>query len=145
MPRLMCMRKGGKSMKSKAPPMKARPKPIKPIIKSYTQAEMEAIVRARVREATYAAVTDCVAQLRDLVIIAVSETFGAGPVRMERFLHKLNDVCDEYADLIHANSSNPDEVEYARAKVDERLKPILGAGWAPFEKRYPDIDKRNNA
>ena len=68
----------------------------------------------------------------DLAYIALNRQ-GMGAKRLQQFGNDLAQVYDEYADIW--NGDDPD-TEYARAKLDEKLKQIFGDDFHPWEIRY---------
>lgn len=72
----------------------------------------------------------------DCAVIAANETFGAGAKRAPEYLDTLYRVMDELADLTLSDAKDDKEVLYMKAKLDERLKPLLGENFVPYDERY---------
>lgn len=69
----------------------------------------------------------------DAAQIALNEEFGFGADRCERFVNTLVKVYGEICDIFNTDIKDR---EYARAKLDERLKDVCKDKFEPFEKRY---------
>ena len=69
----------------------------------------------------------------DVTMIALNKEFGFGADRLKRFVKTLLGIYGEYADIW--NNDTPD-TEYAKAKLDEKLKQICGEFFEPWEERY---------
>lgn len=69
----------------------------------------------------------------DCTLIALNKEYGFGAERLKRFVATLLSIYAEYADLWNSDTA---DTEYARAKLDARLKQICGEYFQPWEERY---------
>lgn len=60
-------------------------------------------------------------------------TEGLGKKRLTQYANDLQEIFAEYADIW--NGDDPD-TEFARAKLDEKLRQIFGEDFHPWEVRY---------
>ena len=70
--------------------------------------------------------------LMKLMVIAINREFGIGNERLRRLAKTLYDVTKEWDDLAGVEN----DIEYARAKVDERIHQIFGDDPVDFRIRY---------
>ena len=68
----------------------------------------------------------------DLPYIALARQ-GLGKKRLTQYANDLQEIFAEYADIW--NGDDPD-TEFARAKLDEKLRQIFGDDFQPWEVRY---------
>ena len=64
---------------------------------------------------------------------AANEVFNMGPSRVEAFCNAFSDALVSIAQM--TVSDTPD-MEYTKAKLDQRLKQICGDKFQPWEERY---------
>lgn len=69
----------------------------------------------------------------DQAALVLNQEFGFGAERLERFTNAMVDMYGEYA---HIWNNDTKDVEYAKAKMDEALKRILGDKFVPWPVRY---------
>ena len=70
--------------------------------------------------------------LADTAVIALNN-LGWGETKIRRFVDEWAKTFNEYLDAI----ADEPETDYCRAKIDERLRPILKQEeFVPFEDRY---------
>ena len=69
----------------------------------------------------------------DAAMIAANEVFNMGPSRVEAFCNAFSDALVSIAKM--TVSDTPD-MEYTKAKLDQRLKQICGDKFQPWEERY---------
>lgn len=72
----------------------------------------------------------------DAALIACNELWGIGEKRAEEFVAVYQKVCKEVAELIHEDARSDKQIDYAKAKIDERLKQICGRNFVPWAERY---------
>lgn len=75
----------------------------------------------------------------DAAMIAANELFNMGPGRAPRFRDLYNTALSEMADLMNADGykHNDKELVFSRAKIDERIKRIVGEeNFVPWDDRY---------
>lgn len=72
----------------------------------------------------------------DVMLIAANAEFGFGPERLKRLHNTYEDAYDEYADLIIEDAKIEKDLDYAKGKIDMKLKQILGDYFEPWEERY---------
>lgn len=70
---------------------------------------------------------------KDAAMIAANEVFQMGPGRANAYSDAFDRAMVEIAKLTVGDT--PD-MEYTKAKVDERLKAICGEGFQQWEERY---------
>lgn len=62
-----------------------------------------------------------------------NEVFNLGPSRVDRFCKTFSDALTELAEM---TVSDTKDMEYTKAKLDDRLKKICGDSFQPWEVRY---------
>ena len=72
----------------------------------------------------------------DAALITAADIFGLGEKRAQEYSSRFAEVYNEIAQMIVVDAQSDREIVYTRAKVDERLKEILGSGFVPWEERY---------
>ena len=102
------------------------PKPNAFLAKMQAQAEVKCAMQRRFT----------LQQAADMMLIAANEAFGFGPDRLHRLLLAYQNAWDEYADLAWDDAKADKDIEYTRAKIDEKLKQICGEHFVPWEERY---------
>ena len=75
----------------------------------------------------------------DAAMIAAAEVFGMGETRAKRYGEAFCNAVHEISKLIHDDGLNDKDCEYARAKIDEKLKQICGKNFVPWEERYGNL------
>lgn len=75
-------------------------------------------------------------QAADMMLIAANEEFGFGADRLHRLLLAYQNAWDGYADLAWDDAKSDKDIEYTRAKIDEKLKQICGEHFVPWDERY---------
>ena len=75
-------------------------------------------------------------QAADMMLIAANEAFGFGPERLHRLLLAYQETWDEYADLALDDAAADKDIEYTRAKIDEKLRQICGPYYVEWGERY---------
>lgn len=73
---------------------------------------------------------------QDAAMIAAAEVFGMGETRAKRYGEAFCRAVEEISRLIYEDGKDDKDCEYARAKIDEKLKQICGKNFEPWEKRY---------
>lgn len=74
--------------------------------------------------------------MADLVAVALNTEFGLGADRLEQFNNKLAALFDEYAGAWNDEMDDTKDAEYARDKLDAKLKQIYGDKFVPWAERY---------
>lgn len=72
----------------------------------------------------------------DVMLIAANAEFGFGPERLKKLHDTYEAAYDEYADLIRSDAQYDKGLEYAKGKIDLKLKQILGDYFESWEQRY---------
>ena len=72
----------------------------------------------------------------DAALIAAADTFGIGEKRAKQFMDQYAAVYNELATMILDDAKSDREIQYTKAKVDDRLKKICGKYFCPWEERY---------
>lgn len=80
--------------------------------------------------------TFTIQQCADMLLIAANAEFGFGADRLNRLEEVYYKVFTEYADLALEDGATDPEIVYTRAKVDAKLKEIMGPHFRPWEERY---------
>lgn len=75
-------------------------------------------------------------QCADMMLIAANEALGLGSERLHKLLLAYQAVFDQYADMAIADGRDDPDIEYTRAKVDQKLRQICGEWFRPWEERY---------
>ena len=75
----------------------------------------------------------------DLSYIALNKAFGFGADRLKKYANELLEVYSEYADLWNNDTA---DTEYAREKMDAKLKQIFGDDFHAWAIRYGSDTKR---
>ncbi|MCR5174634.1 MAG: hypothetical protein K6C09_08425 [Oscillospiraceae bacterium] len=73
---------------------------------------------------------------QDAAVYTVNEVFRIGQVRMVPFIYEYTNNLHEFADMINGDAHDDREVIYAKAKIDELLRPLYGEWMLPFDERY---------
>lgn len=72
----------------------------------------------------------------DVAVITANDVFKMGAGRAKLFEQKYSENYAKICAMLLEDESDPD-LEYSRAKIDERLKAIVGAdNFAPWDERY---------
>ena len=93
-------------------------------------------------EARYAAkyntMLDILVQMgQDAAMIAANDVFHLGPTRAAAFAAAYADAINDMARLIDEDCNDDRDCTYAKTKIDNRLRAIVGEGnFAPWEVRY---------
>lgn len=73
----------------------------------------------------------------DAACMAANETLGMGKGRAEEFCRAFCHCYDDMCRLIVTDSKDDKKIEYAKAKIDGRIKDIVGEElFEPFDVRY---------
>lgn len=69
----------------------------------------------------------------DAAIIAANEVLQLGPKRVQRFQEAFSEALNEIATMSVEDAA---DLVYTKEKLDNRLKPILGEHFLPWDERY---------
>lgn len=72
----------------------------------------------------------------DAAFMAAADKFHMGQTRCEAFGQSMVNYINEIVTIMHGDT---DDAQYAKAKIDERLKQICGEKFDPWEVRYGNI------
>lgn len=72
----------------------------------------------------------------EVAIIAANEVFSLGPTRVLAYEAAFKRIRKEIASMTVQDGKTDKELWYTKAKLDERLKPIYGEHFQPWEERY---------
>ena len=72
----------------------------------------------------------------DAACISVNETFNRKGEIVKVFCQNMMDAFNEIARMTVEDARDDPEFEYAKTKLDERLKYIMGDNFQPWEQRY---------
>ena len=72
----------------------------------------------------------------DAAVIAANEVFRRRGDKILEFMEAFRKYSHEIADMTIADAKDDRSIEYTKAKVDARLKEILGDAFVPWEQRY---------
>lgn len=78
----------------------------------------------------------------DAAFMAAADVFQMGPGRCEAFGAAMIDYVHEMASLMVEDGKSDPEMEYAKEKVDRRLRKICGEKFEPWEVRYKTNRRR---
>ena len=88
--------------------------------------------------AKYNTMLDIIVQMgQDAAMIAANDVFHLGPTRAAAFAAAYTEAVNDMARLIDEDSNDDRSLIYAKAKIDSRLRQIVGeTNFAPWEVRY---------
>lgn len=72
----------------------------------------------------------------DASFLASNRMFHMGPARAPEYRKIQEEELKWIIELIRADQEDDPDFEYAKAKVDERLKQICGENFQPWSERY---------
>ena len=75
-------------------------------------------------------------QCCDMMLIALNDEFGFGADRLHKMEEVYYAVFAEYARMAIADGKDDPDIEYTRAKVDAKLRQIMGDHFRPWGERY---------
>lgn len=76
----------------------------------------------------------------DAALIALGDVFGFGPKRAKEFAAKYVEIVDEMSDLINKDGISDKEIVYAKERIDERLRKVVGEDeFAEWDCRYTKV------
>lgn len=79
----------------------------------------------------------CFQYADDALMIVCNEVFGMGAGRARKVHEAFTKTVNEIAELVCTDSKDDKEFIYAKAKIDERLRQIVGdENFQPWEVRY---------
>lgn len=109
--------------------------------KNYMLAKMEALYEAKYRE-KFESQMDMLLQMgQEAAQIAAHDELKMGPGRAVPFTVAYREAMNWIARLVVADAKSDEEIWYAKAKIDERLKAIVGEeNFAPWDERYKTED-----
>ena len=104
---------------------------------NFMLSQLEAIYEAKYRD-KFKAQMDMLLQMgQDAAQMAAHDELGMGPGRAVPFTVAYRNAMNWIAGMVVSDSKTDDEIWYAKAKIDERLKAIVGEeNFAPWEDRY---------
>ena len=87
-------------------------------------------VQAGVRQQIFASRNVHTQMCLDNAMIAANVVFHMGPSRAEQFAMEFSRTLGELSDM------TIEDMEYTKAKLDDRLRSICGDKFQPWEERY---------
>lgn len=72
----------------------------------------------------------------DAAILAANEVFGRRGEKLVEFNNAFVRISHEIADMTLDDARDDRSLEYTKAKLDARLKELLGDAFIPWEERY---------
>lgn len=104
-------------------------------------ARMEARLRAQY-DAAFTAKINMVMQMgQDAAMIAANEVLQMGKGRAEAFCRAYMKAANEMSQLMHDDQKDDPDFEYAKAKIDQRIRAIIGDEiFVPWEVRYGQVE-----
>ena len=72
----------------------------------------------------------------DAAAIAANEVFSRKGDKIAEFLKKMSEYSHEIAEMTSNDAKGDKTIEYTKAKIDGKLKEILGEHFQPWEERY---------
>lgn len=77
---------------------------------------------------------------QDAAMIAAHDVLQLGPGRAEQYCAAYIETVNEMARMVCEDQENDDEFVYAKAKIDEQIRAIVGEDkFSPWEVRYGEI------
>lgn len=76
----------------------------------------------------------------DAAFLAANRMFHMGPSRAVEYREIQEKELKWIVGLMMEDQKDDPNFEYAKAKVDERLRPICGGNFQPWEERYESSD-----
>ena len=74
---------------------------------------------------------------QDVAMIAAHEVLGLGPGRAKNFCEAYIEAMNDMAHMVVDDQKDDSEFVYAKAKIDEKIKGIVGTdNFKPWEERY---------
>lgn len=100
-------------------------------------ARRDAAIAARLK-AEYDAQLNIALQMGlDAATIAANEVLGMGKGRAKEFLTKYIETYNMFCKMIVDDSKDDPQIDYSTAKIDQRLRQIVGDEvFRPWEERY---------
>lgn len=75
--------------------------------------------------------------MKDVAMIAANDVLGLGPGRAVAFSEAYDKTANEIAELFITDGEDDEKLWYAKQKLDERLKAIVGEeNFVPYDDRY---------
>lgn len=100
-------------------------------------ARMEANLRAKYDYAFQCKINMVMQMSQDAAMIAANEVLHMGKGRAERFCRAYMKAANEMSQLMHDDQRDDPDFEYAKAKIDQRIRSIIGDEiFVPWEVRY---------
>ena len=100
-------------------------------------AQIEARAEAKYRALFDASMTMLLQMGQDAAMIAANDVLHLGPTRAAAFCAAYIEAVNDMARLIDTDLRDDQEYSYAKAKIDARLREIVGPdNFAPWEVRY---------
>lgn len=75
----------------------------------------------------------------DGAFLAANRMFHMGPVRALEYRNIQEEEIKWIVDMIKSDQDDDPDFDYARAKIDERLRAICGENFQTWEERYGHI------
>lgn len=72
----------------------------------------------------------------DAAAIAANEVFRRKGEKIVEFMLKMQETAQEIAHMTLSDAKDDADIEYTKAKIDARLKNILGDAFQPWDERY---------
>lgn len=74
-------------------------------------------------------------QCIDIACITLAE-LGCGEVRVKRFVKTYKEIFTEWATMALDDDLSDHDLNYTKQKMDDRLRPLFGDTFEPWEQRY---------
>ena len=103
-------------------------------------ARMEARLRAQYDCAFERKINMVMQMGQDAAMIAANEVLHMGKGRAEAFCLAYMKAANEMSQLMHDDQKDDPDFEYAQAKIDQRIRSIIGDEiFVPWEVRYGQV------
>ena len=78
----------------------------------------------------------------DAAILAANEVFQRKGKKLVEFHNAFIKYAHEIAEMTLDDAKGDRDLEYTKAKIDERMQELLGEDFQPWEERYTFLEKR---
>ena len=99
--------------------------------------KMELQIEAKYAALFHAKLNMAMQMIQDAACFAANDVLQMGPGRAFDFCNSVREYVNEMAHLMSEDQKDDDDFVYAKAKIDDRLKNVVGEeNFLPWEVRY---------